>query len=82
MSACEACTAYERNPLSGAYIASCLNCQIRSIASGPAFFEAQRTGVISKPYRDALERAFAGDWRAGHEAVKGWVKKLKGEKIE
>lgn len=79
---CPACTAYAKNQNSGDYRASCLDCSIRSIAQGPAFFEAQRTGMISKGYRAALERAFAGDWRMGHKVVKDLADKLKGEKIE
>ncbi len=73
---CPACTAYAKNPNSGSYRASCLDCSIRSIAQGPAFHEAQQTGTISKGYRAALERAFAGDWRRGHQVVKDWAAKI------
>ena len=73
---CPACTAYAKNPLSGNYRASCLDCSIRSIAQGPAFHEAQRTGTISKGYRAVLERAFCGDVKGGHAAVKEWAAKL------
>lgn len=74
---CFACTDFERNPLSGSYRAGCAECQIRSIARGPAFFMAQQTGLIGKAYRAALDRAFAGNWRAGHEIVKERAAKLK-----
>jgi hypothetical protein len=69
---CPACTQYASNPSSGAYRAGCTECATRSLALSPAFFESQRQGAITKQYRAALERAFAGDWRRGHEVVKAW----------
>ncbi len=73
---CPACTAYAKNPNSGSYRNSCPECRTRSIALGPAFHEAQQTGVISKRYKSALERAFHGNWRDGHEAVKAFAAKI------
>lgn len=74
---CEACAAHAKNPTSGAYKGCCQQCAIRSIAKSPAYWESQRLGAITAGYRAALERAFAGDVKAGHAAVKNFVEKLK-----
>lgn len=74
---CTACASFAKSPTSGAYKAGCQVCAIRSIANSPAYWESQRLGAITAQYRAALERAFAGDWKAGHLAVKAWVGKLK-----
>lgn len=76
MADCPACTSYASNPASGAYRAGCPECATRSLARSPAFFESQQQGAITKQYRAALERAFAGDWKRGHEVVKAWREKL------
>lgn len=75
---CQACEAFNRNPLSGAYKAGCLDCAARSIAAGSAFHESMQKQAILPRYRAALERVFFGDVEGGHAAVKAWAEKLKG----
>lgn len=38
----------------GLYIKGCRGCTLRSLASGPLFFESMRAGRLSQAYRDAL----------------------------
>lgn len=75
---CYACLSFAQNPLSGQYKSGCIDCSTRSIARSPAYFESQKAGSITPRYRAALERAFTGDWKAGHAAVKAWAERMSG----
>lgn len=80
--ACPACEQAKQNPLTGRYQAACFQCNARSIANSPAFFDAQRLAAAGKPmtaeYRELLQRAFDGAWKAGHEAAKWWYGRMHG----
>lgn len=80
--ACPACAQAMQNPVTGAYRAACFQCSARSIANSPAFFDAQLLAAAGKPmtteYRELLQRAFDGAWKAGHEAAKVWYGRLHG----
>jgi hypothetical protein len=73
---CPACTAAETNPTGSSYRAGCTECAARSLANGPLFFAAQQAEAMTPAYRRALDRAFAGDAKAGHERVKAWAAKI------
>ncbi len=76
---CTACEAFQKNKLTGSYRADCLECQARSIAQGPLFWESARLGNISQAYRKVLDRTFHGDWMAGHARVKQYASLIKGK---
>ena len=75
---CYACASFADNPLSGQYKSGCIDCSTRSIARSQAYTERDEDAPIDGKYRAALERAFTGDWRTGHAAVKAWVEKVNG----
>lgn len=66
---CTACTDNQAGKR-GSYRAGRLECAARSLSRGPLFHAAQQAGAITKEYRAALDRAFAGDIQSGHEMVK------------
>lgn len=68
---CEACQRFKADRLSGLYIASCRQCQIRDIARGPHHFRSKCIRKITAGYREQLESL--GDWQAAHLEVKAWA---------
>lgn len=72
---CFACESFTKNPLTGAYKAGCRECSARSIAASPAYQERPKDAPIEGKYRAALERAFHGDWKSGHELVKQFAER-------
>lgn len=43
---------------------------MRSIATGPVFWQSEQDGKLTSAYRQALERAFPGDWKTAHAEIK------------
>ncbi len=72
---CHACQEAQRNRFSGAYHANCRECSARALSHSPQFHDAQRAGVLTPAYRDALQAVFGDDWQAGHERVKSWAQR-------
>lgn len=75
---CFFCIEFDRNPGFDQYKSGCISCSTRSIASSPAYQERAKDAPIEGKYRAALERAFHGDWKAGHELVERFAERLKG----
>lgn len=73
---CQHCTAAEADPTHAGYRGNCQECAARSLANGPLFHASQQAGAITPAYRKALDRAFAGDAKTGHERVKAWAAKI------
>jgi hypothetical protein len=74
---CETCAHAEINPRTGLFNAGCLECTTRHIAHLPVFAECQHAGRLTEPYMASLKRVFGDDWKAGHESVKAWAKRIK-----
>lgn len=70
---CLDCQHFAQNPNWGGYRAGCLECQARSIAQSPAYFNAAAAKGITESYKAALQRAFQGDWITWHERVKHYA---------
>jgi hypothetical protein len=47
------------------------------LAHSPVYFEAGVLGQITPAYRAELERIHGRGWKAGHERVKEWAKRIK-----
>lgn len=80
MTSCPACAEFERNPRTHSFNSACLECQARSIAGSPAYFNSAASKTILAPYAKAMRRAFSGNWLVWHERVKhyaGLVEKAK-----
>lgn len=77
MTACPACTEFDRNPRTHSFNSGCLECQARSIASSPTYFNAADSKTIPAAYRAVLQRAFGGDWIKLHERVKHYAALIK-----
>ena len=67
---CPDCTAAAANPAWGGYHAKCQGCQVRTLASGMAFFASSQERCITPAYRAALHAIFGEDADAGHVQVK------------
>lgn len=74
---CEACQRAEAHPRTGMYQANCQECTARALANSPQYFDAMKAEAITPAYRDALQSAFGQDWKAGHERVKHWARRIK-----
>lgn len=74
---CPDCTAATTNPHWGGYHATCRGCQVRALATGPAFWESSGSGAMTPSYRKALETTFGADWKAGHAEVKAEHERIK-----
>lgn len=72
---CEACTEAQHNPQTGLYVAHCDQCKARSIASGPSFHQASRTGRMTAEYKRLMTLAYGDRWQEAHEWVKAWAVK-------
>ena len=68
--ACDAC----QNWRGGIYRTTCRQCVLRDIARGPAYFESQQTGKLTRAYRAQL--APLGDIKAVHAEVQQWARRL------
>jgi len=77
LDSCETCAAAQLNPRTGLFNAGCIDCTTRHIAHLQIFFECQRAGRITEPYMNNLKHCFGDDWKAAHETVKGWAKRIK-----
>lgn len=75
---CPACTEAGQNPRSGFYRADCLECSARMLAHGPEHWEAMAVAQFTPRYAAALKAVFGERWQQGHERVRAWSKKLKG----
>lgn len=71
---CEGCS----NPDGGLYIANCLDCQARSIASGHHFWESMKSQKLTAGYVSALRAVFGQQCDIGecHARVKAAAKKV------
>ena len=67
---CTDCTAAQTNANWGGYHAKCQGCQVRTLASGMAFFASSKERRITPAYRAALHAIFGEDADAGHVQVK------------
>jgi hypothetical protein len=76
VSDCFACQLADKNPRTGAYRGACVECAARALANGPVYFDADRAGALTQAYRAALVSVFGADWKAGHERVRVWAKKI------
>lgn len=76
---CEACQRAEKNPHTGIYMSKCQNCEARMLANSPTMADSARAAAILPGYRDALQRVFGDDWMAGHEKVKAWSDRMRGQ---
>lgn len=79
---CPDCLRFAQDHNWHTYRASCLECQARSIAQSPAFHDAlmdrQKGGNGFPPkYKEALQRAFRGDWQTFHIRVKHYAGLIK-----
>ena len=60
----------------GGFRSSCLGCAARAIAHGMLYFEAAKRDAMTPTYKAALQSTFGDGWRAGHDQVKAWARKL------
>ena len=67
---CQDCAQAQTAKHWGGYHADCHGCQVRSMASGPAYFSAVQANAITGQYRGALQALFGGGWKQAHEEVK------------
>ncbi len=67
---CLACAAAQTDADHPIYFARCRGCRVRSLANGPAHFEAQQAGRITPAYKAALQKLAGEDWQAAHAEVK------------
>lgn len=67
---CLACAAAQTDADHPIYFARCRGCRVRSLANGPAHFEAQQAGRITPAYKAALQKLAGDDWQAAHAEVK------------
>jgi len=84
---CSDCVHFAQNPNWGGYRAGCLECCARSIAQSPAFHDAlmdRQKGANGFPprYKEALQRAFRGDWQTFHVRVKHYAGLIEKAKVE
>lgn len=74
---CPDCTHAQAIKHWGGYHANCHGCQVRSLASGPAYHTAMAANAMTPGYRSALQSLFGEGWRAAHEEVKAEYERLK-----
>lgn len=79
MTTCPGCREAEKNPRTHVLYLACLGCEARALAGDDRFREAAAAGAVTQAYRSALQRVFGADWKAGHEAVRGWAERMKEE---
>lgn len=70
MTDCDCCTSAKSAADYPMYRAKCRGCLVRSIATGPVFWQSEQDGKLTSAYRQALERAFPGDWKTAHAEIK------------
>jgi hypothetical protein len=73
---CHACTVAADNPDTGLYGADCQECQARSLAQDPRFFDAMSVASFTHAYRGALNVVFGPAWMRGHECVLAWSRRI------
>lgn len=73
---CEHCAAAKTDPHWPGYQAKCRGCTVRAMATGPAFFEANRDQKITPAYRQALQKLLGDDWKAAHTEVRAEFDRL------
>lgn len=71
---CTDCARAKREPHCPDYATGCLSCSARALATGPAYFDAQRSNTLTPPYRNALRAIFGDRWKAGHRLVRLWAR--------
>lgn len=76
---CAACTAAEKNPLTGLYHSDCPGCKERAIAQGIPFHRAQEAGRMTAEYKRVMSMNFGDDWltNGAHERIKEWKKRIR-----
>lgn len=79
---CKACAAALVDPETGHFGALCLECQARSLAQAPAYFEAMAAATFTRTYRQALQVVFGAAWMQGHEAVLAWGRRIEAARKE
>jgi hypothetical protein len=73
---CLACDRATVQPFTVHFESGCKECGARSLAQSPAFFDSERSGTMTRPYRVGLGYVFGPDWQAGHAKVREWAVKL------
>lgn len=74
---CPDCQQAQRDKHWPIYQADCHGCQVRSLASGPAYHTAMAANTLTPGYRSALQNLFGEGWKAAHEEVKAEHERLK-----
>lgn len=77
MTTCDYCVRAQSDPGCPLYRAHCRGCQVRSIATGPAFWQSEQDGKLTPAYRQALERVFLGDWKTAHAEIKAEAERIR-----
>ncbi len=77
MTRCSACDIARTDPHTGRFNRDCQECDARSLASSPAYFDSARSGSMTPTYKAALRFVFGDDIAAGHARVKTWAALLK-----
>lgn len=75
---CKDCTQAQAAKHWPIFQADCHGCQVRALASGPAYHTAMAANAMTPSYRSALQSLFGDGWRAAHEEVKAEHARIKG----
>jgi hypothetical protein len=79
MTQCDCCAVAQVNPRTGLFRKDCQECRARALAQGMEFFLSQRAGRMTPEYRAALDEGFKDDAAGGHDRVKAWARRIKGD---
>jgi len=79
MTICDACHEWEAKGYHG-FDPTCSECQVREIASGPLFFEAQKAKRITADYEQHMRKKYGAKWEEAHKAVKVMYRRIKERK--